>query len=52
MFTVFTLGIKRISSQIISYIEKVCLPEYKPIYANLEFKIIKSEINPNVPNSI
>jgi len=28
------------------------LPEYKPNYTNLEFRIIKSEFNPNVRNSI
>jgi len=28
------------------------LPEYKPDYANLEFRIIKSEYRPNVRNSV
>jgi len=28
------------------------LPEYKPNYANLEFRIIKSEFDPNVRNSV
>jgi len=28
------------------------LPEYEPIYVNLEFKIIKSEFKPNIRNSI
>jgi len=31
---------------------KVSLPEYKPNYANLEFRVIKSEFDPNVRNSI
>ena len=31
---------------------KVSLPEHKPVYVNLEFKIIKSEFDPNVRNSV
>jgi len=31
---------------------KVILPEHKPVYANLEFRIIKSEFDPNVCNSM
>jgi len=30
---------------------KVSLPEYKPNYANFEFRIIKPEFDPNVRNS-